>query len=71
MNDEIVRVTSDESAETIRLLDERTPGDSRKCVRCLGPVNRETYFGTDFVCWPCDAAWHDYPWKTTHGGLAP
>lgn len=58
---------------TIRLLDERHPDDPRVCVKCLGAVNRETYDSTNFVCWPCDADWETYPWKTTHttGQLAP
>ena len=54
-----------------RLLDEHTPGDTRICIKCLGPVERETYFNTDFVCWPCDADWETFPWRTTHGGIAP
>ena len=62
-----------EQAATIRLLDERTAGDDRVCIRCLGSVSRETYFNTDFVCWPCDADWNTFPWQTTHttGQLAP
>jgi len=57
---------------TIRLLPELTPGDERTCIRCLGPVDRETYFSTDFVCWPCDADWTKFPWRTTHShGYAP
>lgn len=54
-----------------RLLDELHPNADRICIHCLQPVKRETYEATDFLCWPCEAKWEDYPLKTTHGGHTP
>lgn len=58
-------------AEVVRLLDERTPGDERTCIRCLGPVPRETYEATGFVCGRATPNWETYPWRSSHGGSTP
>lgn len=51
--------------------DERLPGDIRFCARCLGAVDREAYFAGDFYCPTCVEHADDFPWRTTHGGIAP
>ena len=55
----------------VRLLDERTPGDIRFCACCLDAVDRDAYFAGHFYCPTCVERAEDYPWRTTHGGIAP
>ena len=60
-----------EPTGTIRLLDERTPGDIRFCARCLEATDREPYFAGDFYCPTCVEHAEDFPFRTTHGGHTP
>jgi len=53
-----------------RFLAEHTAGP-RTCASCLGATDREEYFAGDYYCDPCADKAHDYPWRTTHGGIAP